>query len=181
MAFATELGFCPLHTWQLEAVSSPLGASIGLVQLAEHLSKILAEKEHSFANGRSGCEPLLKPKSCRVCRLLNETEQDYLQKLTDFVGQQDGRQLYISSKGLCLRHLDLWLPLLNKESAQFVLRHASVCFEEMAEDMQSFSLKTGAIRRGLNNIDEDDAYLRTIVHLVGTRGNCMPMSKEAEI
>jgi len=33
----------------------------------------------------------------------------------------------------------------------------------------------------LNNCDEDDAYLRTIVHLVGTRGNCMPMSKEAEI
>jgi GTP-binding protein EngB required for normal cell division len=179
--FATELGFCPLHTWQLEAVSSPLGASIGLVQLAEHLSKILGEKERSFADGRSDREPLLKPESCRVCRLLNAAEQDYLQKLTKFVNEQDGRSIYVSSQGVCLRHLDLWLPSLNNESAQFVLRRASACFEEMAENMQSFSLKTGAIRRGLNNIDEDDAYLRTIVHLVGTRGNCMPPSKEAEI
>lgn len=179
--FATEMGFCPLHTWQLEAVSSPLGASIGLVELAEHLSKVLAEKEHSFADGRSDREPLLQSKSCRVCRVLREAEQNYLRKLTEFVDKQEGRSVYVSSQGVCLRHLDLWLPFLSNESAQFVLRHASVCFEEMAEDMQSFSLKTEAIRRSLNNSDEDDAYLRTIVHLVGTRGNCMPMSKEAEI
>ena len=180
-SFAEELGFCPLHTWQLEAVSSPLGASIGLVDLAEHLSKILAEKGRAFANGQSKREVAFRPKFCRVCRLLHNAEQDYLQKLAEFIEQQNGRSVYVSSQGVCLRHLDLWLPFLSNESAQFILRHASVCFEELAEDMQSFSLKTGAFRRGLNNCDEDDAYLRTIVHLVGTRGNCMPMSKEAEI
>jgi len=180
-SFAAELGFCPLHTWQLEAISSPLGASIGLVELAEHLSKILAEKVLVFADGQSKRELALKPKYCRVCRLLNEAERSYLQKLAEFFEHQNGRSVYSSSQGVCLRHLDLWLPFLSNESIQFVLRHASVCFQEMAEDMQSFSLKTAAIRRGLNNSNEEDAYLRTVAHLVGTRGNCMPMSKDAEI
>ena len=179
--FAMELGFCPLHTWQLEAVSSPLGASIGLVNLAEHISKVLAEKRDALAHGDRNGDLSFKRNSCRVCRLLLEAEQTYLQKLAEFVEQQNGRTAYVGSQGLCLRHLDVWLPYLSNESAQFVLRHASVCFEEMAEDMQSFSLKTEALRRGLNNSDEEEAYLRTIIHLVGTRGNCTPMSKEAEI
>ena len=44
----------------------------------------------------------------------------------------------------------------------------------MAEDMQSFSLKTEAMRRWLRNQDEEDAYLRAIVHLAGTKGNHVP-------
>ena len=44
----------------------------------------------------------------------------------------------------------------------------------MAEDMQSFSLKTEAMRRWLRNQDEEDAYLRAIVHLAGTKSNHVP-------
>ncbi|MGO8943313.1 MAG: hypothetical protein ACLQJ7_06530, partial [Syntrophobacteraceae bacterium] len=36
-AHAASLGFCPLHTWQLEAMASPLGVSIGFSTLMERL------------------------------------------------------------------------------------------------------------------------------------------------
>ena len=40
--FAAELGFCPLHTWQLEAISSPVGASVGHARLVEEVSRLLS-------------------------------------------------------------------------------------------------------------------------------------------
>jgi GTP-binding protein EngB required for normal cell division len=180
--FAVELGFCALHTWQLEAVSSPVGASIGFTKLAEHISKILAERANVLAKGQSVQDLSLKPNECRVCRLLREAEQDYLRRLAGFIQQPDGRAAYADSQGVCLRHLDLWLPFLNgNETVQFVLKEASRRFEQMSEDMQNFSMKTEALRRHLNNSDESDAYLRAVIHLVGTKGNCQPMSKEGEI
>jgi GTP-binding protein EngB required for normal cell division len=181
-AFALGLGFCSLHTWQLEAVSSPVGASIGFAKLAEHISRILAEKAGASNNGRSARELFFKPNECRVCQLLREAEQDYLRRMGEFIGQPNGRAAYTDSQGVCLRHLNLWLPFLNgNETIRFVLKEASRRFEQMSEDMQHFSMKTDALRRDLRNTDECDAYLRTVIHLAGTKGNCWPMSKETKI
>ena len=180
--FAETLGFCSLHTWQLEAVSSPVGASIGFAKLAEHVSKILAARAKSPANGRNAVKLIRDSADCHVCRLLREAERDYLRRLAEYIEQPNGRAAYAGSQGVCLRHLGLWLPFLaDDEMVRFVLSEASLHFEQMAEDMQHFSLKTEALRRHLRNQDEEDAYLRAIIHLVGVKGTCAPMSKEAEI
>jgi len=180
--FAETLGFCPLHLWQLEAVSSPVGASVGFTKLTEHVSKILAVRAKSAANGRNALKLISDSADCRVCRLLRETERDYLLRLAEFVERPKGRAAYAASQGVCLRHLGLWLPYFaDDEIVRFVLNEASQRFEQMTEDMQSFSLKTEVMRRWLRNQDEEDAYLRAVRHLAGTKGNCVPMSKEAEI
>jgi hypothetical protein len=176
------LGFCALHTWQLEAVSSPVGASIGFAKLAENVSKILAARAKSPANGHNAVKLVRDSSECHVCRLLRETERDYLRRLAEFVTSPDGRAAYAVSQGVCLRHLGLWLPMLTDgKTTRFVLEEAARRFEHWAEDMQSFSLKTEALRRHLRNQDEEDAYLRAITHFVGAKGNCVPMSQEAEI
>jgi hypothetical protein len=180
--FAETLGFCPLHTWQLESVSSPVGASVGFAKLTEHVSKILAARAKSPSNGRTPIKLIRDSAECHVCRLLRDTELDYLRRLAEFIEPPEGRAAYAGSQGVCLRHLGLWLPMLADEGiARFVLEEAARHFEQMAEDMQNFSLKTEASRRELRNDDERDAYLRAIIHLAGTKGNCVPMSKEAEI
>jgi GTPase Era involved in 16S rRNA processing len=181
-SFAETLGFCSLHLWQLEAVSSPVGASVGFVKLTAHVSKILAARAKSLHNGRDKVKLIRDSAECRVCRLLREAEQDYLRRLAEFVERPDDRAAYAGSQGVCLRHLGLWLPLLaDNETVRFVLNEASRRFEQMAEDMQSFSLKTEALRRSLRNQDEEDAYLRAITHLAGTKNNCAAINKEAEI
>lgn len=180
--FAATLGFCALHTWQLEAVSSPVGASIGFVKLAENISKILAARAKSPANDHHGVKLVRDSSECHVCRLLCEAERDYLRLLAEFIASPDGRAAYAGSQGVCLRHLGSWLPMLmDEKTTRFVLEEAARRFEHWAEDMQSFSLKTEALRRHLRNRDEEDAYLRAITHLVGAKGNCVPMSQEVEI
>jgi GTPase Era involved in 16S rRNA processing len=180
--FAEELGFCPFHFWQLESVSSPLGASVGFVKLAKHVSKILAAKTQSLSNGENEPQLNFHPTECHVCELLRETETDYLRRLAEWVERPAGRAAYAGSQGVCLRHLNLWLPILSgDETARFVLEATSHRLGQMAEDMQSYSLKTDALRRDLRNSDECDAYVRAITHFAGARNNSIPMNKEAEI
>ena len=180
--FAEVLGFCARHTWQLEAVSSPVGAALGFAKLAGRVSKILAARAESPSAEHTVLNLVRDTMECRVCRLLREAEQDYLRRLAEFVVQPAGRAAYAGSQGVCLRHLGLWLPVLaGAETARFVLEEAARRFEQMAEDMQSFSLKTEALRRGLRNGDERDACWRTIVHLVGTKSNCLPWNKDMAI
>lgn len=180
--FAETLGFCPLHMWQLEAVCSPVGASVGFARLTERVSQILAARARSPANGHDGVKLIRDAAECRVCRLLREAERDYLRQLAGFIASPEGRAAYADSQGVCLRHLELWLPFLaGGEGGQFVLHEASRRFEQMAEDMQSFAMKTEASRRWLRNQDEEDAYWRALTHLAGSKNRCTPMSKEAEI
>lgn len=178
--FAEELGFCAFHLWQLESVSSPLGASVGFAKLAEQVSKILATRANS-PNGHHAAKLIRDSTECHVCRLLREAEQNYLLQLAEFVVPAEGRVVYARSQGVCLRHLDLWLPSLPDDVAHLALQHSALRFEEMAEDMQSFSMKTEALRRDLRNSNEGDAYLRAVIHFAGAKNNCIPMNKEVEI
>ena len=86
-----------------------------------------------------------------------------------------GRQAYAASQGTCLRHLDLLLRAApNAEVGRFLLTEAARHFERCAEDMQSYAIKHDALRRGLQNPDEEDAYLLALVHLAGNRSLCLP-------
>ena len=180
--FAEVLGFCPLHTWQLEAVSSPVGASVGFAKLTERFSKLLGARAKSPADGHRAVKLVRDSAECHVCRLLREAERDYLRRLAEFMDTPEGQTAYAGSQGVCLRHLGLWLPVLHSdETVRFVLEEASRRFEQMAEDMQSFSLKTEALRRELRNDDERDAYWRALVHIAGNRSVCCPWNKDVEI
>ncbi len=175
--FAETLGFCALHTWQLEAVSSPVGASIGFAKLAEHASEILAARAKSPLKSHHPVKLVRDSSECHLCRMLREAECDYLRRMAGFIAAADGRAIYAGSQGVCLRHLGLWLPMLaDEDTTRFVLEEAARHFEHWAEDMQSFSLKTEALRRHLRNQDEEGAYLRAVTHLAGAKNLCAPMS-----
>lgn len=169
---ADSLGFCPLHTWQFAAISSPQGLSLGLPRLMERLS---AELEQFLAGrSKSGAE-LAKAltnnsKTCQVCRLLKNVEKGFIEGLSDFLQTERGRKTYAASQGLCLRHLDLLLSSVRStELAEFLLAAAARRFAEIAEDMQNYALKRDA-REGYSlNQDEKDAWWRGLVHLVGDK------------
>jgi GTP-binding protein EngB required for normal cell division len=181
-AFAAELGFCPLHTWQLEAISSPVGASVGHARLVEEVSRLLSRAAQDPQSGRFPLQIVRNSGTCRVCQLLCQAESAYIQQLAAFVREPDARQAYARSQGTCLRHLGLLLTAsTGEEIARFLLTEAARRFEEMAEDMQSFGMKTESLRRSLRNRDEEDAYLRAIIHLVGARGTCFPWNTNGEI
>lgn len=179
--FAAELGFCPLHTWQLEAVSSPVGLSIGHAKLIEHVSRLLAQAVASPA-AAAGLQSFVRDgRQCRVCQLLRAAETRYVARLAAFVNNGPGRQAYGRSQGTCLRHLGLLVAAVSEEAARFLLSEAARRFEEIAEDMQSYAMKTEALRRQFHNQDEQDAYLRAVTHVVGARRVCCPWENDIEI
>ena len=180
--FAVELGFCPLHTWQFEAISSHVGISVGHARLIEEVSRLLMRAAQGPQTGRFPLEILRDSKNCRVCNLLRQAEAAYIRQLASFVHDAAKRQVYSRSQGPCLRHLGLLIAAsTGQEITRFLLTEAARHLEEMAEDMQSFGMKTESLRRSLRNRDEEDAYLRALIHLVGTKGNCAPWSNDGEI
>jgi hypothetical protein len=154
-----------------------------LRKLAERLGQILTQAASELDRAYAVRQLLRDSRHCRVCRLLREAEQSYISRLAEFLAATlQGHDAYQRSQGVCLRHLALLVATVSDdELARFLLTHAAHRFEEMAEDMQAFAMKTDALRRALHNLDEEDAYVRMITHLVGAKAVNAPWEEEIEI
>jgi len=172
--FASELGFCAVHAWQLDEMSSPLGESSGLTRLIKRVSEILSNPEQYSAAAQHVEGILRTSKSCRVCRMLSAAEVSYIGGLAEFLGNANAKQIYGRSQGVCVRHLARLLSITSDEVREFLLTAASRQLEKLSEQMQSYAVKRNAIRRDLISSDEEDAYLRGLIHLVGAKDYSAP-------
>jgi hypothetical protein len=67
-SFAESGGFCPFHTWQLEAISSPVGFSVGCVKLVKRISTVLSQVASSPERANENLAQLFPGRrNCRVC------------------------------------------------------------------------------------------------------------------
>ena len=163
-------------------ISSPQGASIGYAQLAEEIAGRLRKDTRLPEEGKVIKGWIHNSKDCRVCRFLAQVEQKYIRGLMIKISEDDGKNWYRRSQGVCLRHLGMIVEIGSvSEICGFVIAHAAQKFEEDAEDMRSYSLKNDALRRSLQNENEKDAYRRTIIRTVGERRVCSPWAEDAEI
>ncbi len=114
--------------------------------------------------------------------MLREAEQGQIKALSVSLQEAATKGLYARSQGVCLRHLEM---LINSSSdgktIRFLLQTASTVFQLISEDMEGFALKREATRRHLVSEDEEDAYLRAIIHLAGAKHNCAPWTYRDEI
>lgn len=168
--FAAELGFCHRHAWQLESVSSPVGSSVGYLQLTERIAGVLADAARAPDGGQSVRTLLRARRHCRVCELLREAERSYIERLAMFVAEPEGRRSYDRSQGPCLSHLALLVGTSrDAEITADLLSKAARRFEKFAENMRAFALKSAPRDRGMRSDDEKDAYWRAITHIVGAK------------
>ena len=180
--FAAELGFCPLHAWQFLAMSSPHGASVGHARLAEEVARRLREVVAAPPRGDAVRQLVRDSRNCRVCGLLRRAEVEYIGRLAAMIGEASGRSQYRRSQGVCLRHLGMLVDASSTAgSREFLLSHAAQRFEEDAEDMRSYAMKHEALRRALENRNEEDAYRRAVLRIVGGRSVCVPWAEDGEI
>jgi len=180
--YAQRGNLCGLHLWQLEAMSSPVGVAVGHAKRVEHIARVL--RNAADAEGRSAGLEAFVPGSggCRVCEQMRRAETRYLEQLFGFLRTADGRAVFARSQGPCLRHLIRLVELgADGELRSFLLSQSAQRFAEMAEDMQSFGLKTEALRRGLRNEDEEDAWWRALCHIAGSRRLTCALTCDGEI
>jgi GTPase Era involved in 16S rRNA processing len=173
--FADQSGFCPLHIWQLLSISSPFGASLGYSHFAERLAQKLRSPQTDIR------KLIPDVHDCKACEYLKETEEKYLQQLPSIISTEDGVEMYRHSQGLCLRHLAMLLNFASPEIHSLLLEHSIQRFEQDAEDMRTFALKNDALRRGLQNANERDAYRRTILRFASDKRVLTPWAEDADI
>ncbi len=180
--FARELGFCPLHTWQLLAMSSPHGASVGFAGMVEEIARRLRKKSTGPAVTEELRLLVRDSRNCRVCEYLKSSEEEYIERLSSLIEDAAGRRQYGRSQGVCLRHLKMLAETVSADSVRgFIISHAAQRFDEDAEDMRSYAMKHEALRRALHNRNEEDAYWRAIVHIAGSQSVCAPWAMDGEI
>ncbi len=164
---ASRSGFCPLHTWQYEAISSPQGVCASyadLLILYATRMRLLARDCASVEAMAAGIRLILPTsKSCEACQLITSTERASSHEQARQLGTKDDQP------SLCAFHLQAVLvasPDL-KAAAALLLREASM-FDRLGEDMRNYVLKHGAQRRNLSTNAEQDAATAGLALLVGT-------------
>ena len=180
-AYVATRGFCALHTWQFEAIASPQGLDFGYPPLLDHLAAQIREiaqlpLELAIVKAAS-----LVPRSrdCLACGIFRDVEATNATRLLAYLESDEGRKAYARSQGVCLPHLLVLLTSgASSEVAAFLLSEQARHFAETGEDMGSYTLKFDAVRRGLLNKDEEDAHLRALVHLVGSRAVAAPWQED---
>ncbi len=173
--YAAGLGFCPVHTWQLESIISARGISAGYPKLLDRLARELSELSGSTRSLAEDIEKLVRHDHCSICILMRDTEKVYVSQLADFLKKKEGRESYARSQGVCLRHLSMLLVLQPEEqTARFLLLQAGQRFREAAEDMKNYALKLDSHERHLLTREEKDARLRALTHVAGAKWVCAP-------
>jgi len=171
-AFVVSKGFCQVHTWQFEQLASPQGISEGYVTFIETVASELRRAAGLTRSQSIKAIGNFLPdgKTCLACRLLRDDEVIQRERLLANISTTDGQEFYRRSLGLCLPHLQAILAdKPPKKIREFLLLEQARHFEDLSEDMHNFTLKRDAIRSGLLNSNEENAWRRALVQLVGER------------
>ena len=133
--------------------------------VAASLKDIASDTEHHA----DAVTPLLpRYESCPACEALRKEQESQTARFLEYITTPDGQKFYRQSLGLCLPHLQAILALQPSEViAKFLLNEQAEHFNDLADDMRSYTLKRDAIRRGLLNSNEENAWRRAMVQLVG--------------
>ena len=131
---AASWGFCHRHAWSM-ATRTDLGGPLGIAIIYESLAgRLLKEcgmdtgdgdNHHHLAIGREEYLDQVRPGySCVSCTAWAELEQNYTVSFARYYTQERFAALYLSSQGLCLKHLEQALSILRPSARSFLLRAA---------------------------------------------------------
>ena len=173
--FAATRGFCSMHMWQLHAVSSPLGESVGLAWLVRQTSDVFALSSKAPEPQAAVSALLPGTNECCACNVVRGAEREFAGCFATFLIDAANQQAYSRSQGVCLRHLFALIEAVSsEETTRFLLKEAAHHFGEIAEDMESYAMKRMATLGPLTNSDENDASMRALMHLAGQKTSAFP-------
>jgi len=170
-------GFCPLHTWQYETISSPYGVCVAYPELVHRLAAEL--KGFAGEMGRRG-EPMenirgLLPtaKTCRVCEVRIDAEKKAVEDTAEIALRETSPDAHVPA--CCLSHLIMAAEAIGPgEPVQKLFKSHANLLERTAEDLQRYALKHDALRRYLTSEEERQASQLALLLLAGHRNVSAP-------
>jgi GTPase Era involved in 16S rRNA processing len=175
-------GFCPLHTWQYEGISSPYGVCTAYPELAHRVAAGLNQFAMLATQPGESVSDIgtLLPTAitCRVCAMRFEAERKAVEEIAEVVKSAtpaDGARV----PACCLTHLRMVTRFLGPgKHAQYLLTSHADLLERTAEDLQRYALKYDALRRHLTSEEERRASQLALLLLAGHRSVSAPWTIE---
>lgn len=175
-------GFCPLHTWQYENISSPYGVCASYPALAHRLSSELQLLASSLDGPISTLERIRRlaasQDTCPVCQVRIEAEKVAVAetaKRAREIAHSQARNV----PACCLVHLAMTSAALGKgEPTQLLLAAHAHFLERLGEDAQRYALRHDALRRYLTSEEERRASQLLLLMLAGHRNVSAPWQVE---
>jgi len=166
-------GFCPLHTWQYEGISSPYGVCVAYPPLVHGTAAYLNRIAAGGGNAEEVRRLVAAPQSCPACEVRRRSEQIAVKEVADLARQAERRAARIPV--CCLPHLAMVAVCLGPgEPAQKLLAAHAALLERTAEDLQRYALKHDALRRHLTSEEERRAAQIALLLLAGHRNLSSP-------
>lgn len=179
---AQRNGFCPLHTWQYENISSPYGVCASYPALAHRIAERLSDTAHGMQNrGQLSAnlgDVLATAATCRVCQIRKDAEERSVNETA--VGIRDALAAHHAKlPACCLRHLIQVVQVIGPGGAAQALMQTHAAFlERTAEDLQRYALRHDALRRNLTSDEERSAATLILLLLAGHRSVSAPWNIE---
>jgi GTP-binding protein EngB required for normal cell division len=179
---AARGGFCSLHTWQYENISSPYGVCASYPALAHRLSSELEVLARTLDGPTSTLDQIRRlagsQHNCPVCRVRIKAENNAVAETATRV-----RQIATSQDGnlpaCCLVHLAMTSAALGKgQATQLLLGVHAHFLERLGEDAQRYALRHDALRRYLTSEEERRSAQLLLLMLAGHRNVSAPWQVE---
>lgn len=175
-------GFCSLHTWQYENISSPYGVCASYPALAHRIASELQKIASDPDGALSAFERVNKlpasKRTCLVCQVRVATERHAIDEAATRM-REVSRLSSGTVPACCLVHLAMLSGVLGKsESARVLLRVHAQFLEHLGEDAQRYALRHDALRRYLTSEEERRASQLLLLMLAGHRNVSAPWQVE---
>lgn len=170
-AFAAAGGFCPAHTWQFQQLGAPQDLSVGYAPLVEKAQREVARAidEPPVVAAARLRSRIQDRRDCRACHVLVDAERTSISACLDQL-ERHADPSRVLDKAWCLAHIRA--ALATEPTTDIARRLTSAQAEQLQEtleDMQGYGLKRAAVRKGIINAREADAWRRALIQLVGER------------
>lgn len=170
-------GFCTLHTWQYEGISSPQGVCEAYPRLTHSIAEELARFAGCVSQQGESIETLRSllstSRTCRVCQERIDAERRAVAKAADAVRRAADQERHVPA--CCLPHLVAVIESLGPGTgAQNLLQAHAHLMERTSEDLQRYALKHDALRRDLTSEEERRASQLALLLLAGHRNVSAP-------
>jgi GTP-binding protein EngB required for normal cell division len=167
-------GFCPLHTWQYEGISSPYGVCTAFPELVHRTAAGIQDIAGEAGDLASKvCSLLPTTRSCRACEVRRDAEQAAINNIAELARKAVGVHARIPA--CCLPHLFMVIAVLRPgDAAREILTAHAILLERTAEDLQRYALKHDALRRYLTSEEERRASQIALLLLAGHRNVSSP-------
>jgi len=180
---AARGGFCSLHTWQYENISSPYGVCNAYPELAHRMAAELQNVAEAGDGPAWSTEGIIhfggSQETCQVCQVRLDAERKAVKEVVSTLRRSEaspnGRR-----PACCLLHLSMIVGQLGKgRAAEDLLNAHAQFFERMAEDAQRYALRHDALRRHLTSEEERRASQLMLLMLAGHRSLCAPWNVQS--